>query len=300
MLDQETQPIEPEVMKNEVAISNPVIPVSVDELAALDENHGVAIVEQRHKIVDALRRASVSLTNPQDWLLFKADDRITAYLQDSGCQRIMALWGIEIIPKLGFIETRVGDDPNGPYAITCYADAFCNVTNIGMKDIEGTRYSDEDFVNGRDPLPPIKKKIRVQQAAIANRNGNAVRKLAGLSNVAIEFIEDVWKGTGKAITLCPRGKGFGSKHERAGVGSAINDNPDIKPPICDMCNMPMDHVRAGEKDGRKWEGYYKCKSYVWDNSKRTGNGHSRISENEWVAKMTAASKDQSRDPGQEG
>jgi len=254
------QAIDPEVVKNEIELRNPSTPVSVDELAALTDDQGVAIVNQRHKIVDALRRASVSLTNPQDWLLFKADDRVTAYLQDSGAQRIMPLWGIEITPKNGFQETRTTDDPDGDYAITCYGDAYCSVTNIAIKDIEGTRYSDEDFVNPRVPMTPIRKKIRVQQAAVANRNGNAVRKLAGLSNVAIEFILDVWKGTGKTIDLCAKGKGYGTGAER--MGAAVQqaaDLPEGMQPKCPECGQAMKFIPGGKSSkGGEYEAFWAC------------------------------------------
>ncbi len=36
------------------------------------------------------------LTYPHDWVLFKAEDRITGYCQDAGCQRFSDIWGIEI------------------------------------------------------------------------------------------------------------------------------------------------------------------------------------------------------------
>lgn len=289
--------VEPEIVRNEIELRKPSIPVSVDELAALDEDHGVAIVQQRHKIVDALRRASISLTNPQDWLLFRADDRITAYLQDSGAQRIMPLWGIEITPKDDFHETRIGDDPDGDYAITCYGDAYCNVTNITLRDIEGTRYSDEDFCKS---LPPIRKKIRVQQASVANRNGNAVRKLSGLSNVAIELIEDVWKGTGKTIALCPKGKGYGSGAERQGANvQQAADVPAGLQPKCPECGEVMKFVPAGKSARGPYDAFWACKNRDHKKSFK----HDEVvkeAQKHLAYQQQKGGTDQNREPGMEG
>jgi hypothetical protein len=293
MENEENQEIEPEVIQEETSLVKPSIPVTVDQLAALEDEAGLLVVERRHKIVDTLRRASISLTNPQDWLLFRADNRVTAFLQDSGCQRIMPLWGIEITPKGGFVETRVNDDPAGDYAITCYADAYCNVTNQMMKDIEGTRYSDEDFVNGYHPLPPIKKKIRIQQAAVANRNGNAVRKLTGLSNVAIELIQEVWKGSGKSIDLCAHGKGFGSKQERAGaqVQEAAHV-PAGKEPKCETCGAVMKFWPAGisKTSNKPYPAFWSCSS----------KDHKYSIKDEEYQKILAINSTAERQPGEDG
>jgi hypothetical protein len=261
-MNQETeQPIDPEVMNNSLELSKPSMPVTVDELAA--NNAGVDIVKRREEIVTVMRKASVSMTFPQDWLLFKADDRETAFLQDSGCQRVMQLWGIEITPTGDFVTTTVDDEKyKGEYAITCYGDAYCHVTGLSMKGIEGTRYSFEDFVNPRMPMNPIMKKIRVQQASVANRNGNAVRKLTGLSNVAKEFLEEVWQGTGKSTKLCAQGKGYGSKAERMGAQVQQSEVPAGEEPICVKCGSKMKFIQAGisKTQNKPYDAFWACQN----------------------------------------
>ena len=290
MEEPKDQIIDPEVI-TETALVKPAIPVTVDELANLEGDAGEMVVLRRHKIVDSMRRASIALTSPQDWLLFKAEDRRTAFLQDSGCQRIMALWGIEITPVGGFEMTTVGDDPEGEYAITCRGDAYCHVTDQTMKGIEGTRYSDEDFCS---KLNPIRKKIRVQQAAVANRNGNAVRKLTGLSNVAVELLELVWKeeGKGKSINLCALGKGYGSRQERQGANMKDGAPSDIKPPICDICGKNMKYVSGTDR----YPAFWSCPD------KKKGpdgkyNNHGSVEAAKWAATMKLAEEDKAAQDG---
>jgi len=285
-----SNPIIPEVMPAETAVARHLIPTTLDELASLPEEQGLAIVETRHKIVESLRRASVALTSPQDWLLFRAEDRITAYLQDSGCGRIMPLWGIDITPTDKPETITMTDDANGDFAIRTFGDAYCGATNAALKGVEGVRYSTEDFC--RD-LAPIQKKVRVTQASTANRNGNAVRRLTGLQNTAIEFIEDVWKGTGKSIALCPHGKGFGSKADRQGAGGVSAGTPkDVPAPVCEKCQKTMKFI-SGE--GKTYASFWSCP----DKKKVDGqwNDHSSVNDKQY---REGLAKSAPRDPGQEG
>lgn len=287
---QSNNPIIPEVVKEETALVRPSAPVTVDELAALEEGRGLEIVETRHKIIQSLRRASIMLASPQDLLLFKTDEgAVTAFLQDSGCKRIMPLWGIDITPKNGFVRIANEETP-GEFAYECMADGFCNATQSFVKDITGVRYSTEHFCKD---LPALQKEVRVKQASVANRDGNIVRALTGMKNIAIEEILSVWKGTDKKIELCSYGKGFGSKAERQGAGGTAKGTPtDVQPPICEICNKTMKFV-SGE--GKTYESFWACP----DKKKIDGkwNEHSSINDKKY---REGLAKSQQRDPGMEG
>src|SRR5215475_1380387 len=99
-MDENTMVHEPEVVDEErgLELRRPSIPATINELAALGDKKGLAIVEARSEILHALRIASIKLTMPNDWSLFRAVDErgetITAFLGDQGCDRIKKLWGI--------------------------------------------------------------------------------------------------------------------------------------------------------------------------------------------------------------
>lgn len=286
--EQQSDPVIPEILREETAVAR-TIPVTLDELANLPEEQGLEKVENRVKIVQALRRASIELTNPQDWLLFKSPDgAVTAFLQDSGCGRILPLWGIDIEPKNGF--TRIDDEKDGEFAYECCADGFCNATGRFVKDVTGVRYSTEDFCKN---LPPLLKDVRVKQASVANRNGNIVRALAGMKGVALEELQAVW-GTRKSIDKCSLGKGYGSKADRQGAGGVSAATPkDIPAPICETCQKTMKFI---DGTGKNYKSFWACP----DKKKVDGkwNEHSSINDEEYRKKLAASAAE--RTPGQEG
>jgi hypothetical protein len=268
-------PIEPEIVNDNLPeLSRPSIPVTIDELAVIPDDRGVAIVEARKKIIESLRRASVLLTSPQDWLLFRTKEgAVTAYLQDSGCKRVWQIWGIEITPKGEF--EKITDTNTGDFAYRCLADGVCKVTGLFVHDIEGIRYSTEDFC--ASVKPELKKEMFVKLAAIANRDGNIIRSLTGMKSVAIEFIEDVWRGTGKTTQYCSKGKGYGSQQERQ--GAKIQEPTDIPAPICEKedCGKQMKFVAGGTSrtSGKPYPAFWSCPDF------QKGNGHSAINDSDY-------------------
>lgn len=295
-LKDEPGAINPEVMPaaalEKVA---PQIPVTIEELAALDEGVGVGIVEGRREIIDTLRKASILLTHPQDWVLYKADDRVTAYLQDCGCQRIKPLWGIDITPVGDFERVSVQGAPDDEYAYSVKGDGYCGATDSAVKGIEGLRYSTENFCKD---LPPLQRMMRVRQAAVANRDGNIIRTLTGMKCVALEEIDTVWKaeGKGKNIALCVPGRGYGSKADRQGAGGTAKGTPtDVQPPVCEICNKTMKFV---DGTGKTYDSFWSCP----DKRKVDGkwNEHSSVNDKQYRASLAKAKEPTDRDAGQEG
>lgn len=268
--------IEPELIHEEIATTRPSMPVTIDELAVIPDDRGIQIIQQRFKIIDSLRRASISLTSPQDWLLFKSPEgAVTAYLQDSGCKRIWQIWGIEIQPMGGF--EKITDDETGDFACKCFGNGVSKVTGLFVENIEGVRYSNENYCKD---LPKLQQEVRVKQAAIANRDGNIIRALTGLKSVALEMLEDVWKGTGKTSALCNLGKGYGSKYERRGAEQHDQAPKDIAPPVCGLCKKTMKYVPAGAN----YSAFWSCPDKKKGPDGRY-NDHQSISTSDWEKKL---------------
>jgi len=287
----ENEVIDPEVMQDEAVevYKRPSVPVTIDELAALAGEGGLEIAKARAAIIDNLRRASISLTSPQDWLLFKNDAGATGYCQDTGCKRYWQLWGIEISPRGDF--EKITDDETKDFAYRCYGDGFCQVTGLFLKNVEGVRYSTEDFCKD---LPQLKKEVRVRQAAVANRDGSIIRALAGMKSIPIEMLEEVWKGTGKSTDHCNLGKGYGSKAERMGAAVQQSDiNPDEEP-MCTTHGLKMKFLPAGtSKAGKPYSAFWACPNRECKYTLR----HSDVLEQVKMDRRDAAEQ---REPGQEG
>lgn len=290
------EPIEPEVMpKDTSVVKAPGVPTTVDELAALQEE-GEEIIQARVQILQTLRMASIRATSPQDWLLFKASDgsgpdRITAYLQDQGCQRVRPLWGIDVTPNGDFLKIEVGEE----FAYSIKGDAHCSLTKRTITDVEGLRYSTDDFCKN---LTPIMKEMRVRQAARANLDGNATRNLTGLKNVPVEEIVAAWAGTNKTIALCPKGRGYGSQAERSGARpqEASHVQPGQEPP-CELCGGKMKFIPAGTtKTGKPYGAFWSCPNGG------EGKKHEKatISDSAWRDRLAAQKQNGEREPGAEG
>jgi len=173
------------------------------------------IVKARIEILDTLRRAALSMTAPEDWVLFRArDGRVVGYLSDAGCQRVRDLYGIEIY---GVSDPVIepGENP-GEFYVMLSGSGRCRFTGQVVEGIWGGRGSDEEFNRGKSP---IQKRLDTLKAARANLDGQITRELAGLNSVPLEEIEAAWEGTSKSSEHCRLGRGFGSRAEREAAPS---------------------------------------------------------------------------------
>jgi hypothetical protein len=291
-MEEQTETVEPDLVEEarEIALRRPSIPASINELAALEQNRGKAIIEQRTEILEALRSASIKLTVPRDWTLYKTlDGVVTGFLDDAGCDRIKKLWAIQI-SNLGPMERIPGDGvaADGAYAYQITADGHSNMTGESVYGMEGVRYSNEKYAEEKPD--GIQREVAVRKAARANLDGGIVRELAGMKSVPLEELEAAWNGTWKKTEHCNRGRGFGSRDERLGSGQASAhgiDPQDI--PQCDLCQIPL-VWRPGKGDR---EGFFGCKN--WEKHKDT-----KVIVPLSKAKELAQKKHAQRDPGQDG
>ncbi len=232
---------------------------TIEELSQNEE--GLAVLERGIEIMKVLRAASIAMTFPHDWVLFKAEDRVTGYCQDAGCQRFSDIWGIEIYNLSEWIRTK--DEESGDFSWTITGDGLSKRTGQIVTGISGTRYSYEDFITRRK-LPRLQIETEVKKAARANLHGSIVRELAGMKSVPEEELNGVWSVAGmgayKTTKLSPKGRGFGTGNERAG-GISADKNGGISPtdiPFCSFCEPPSRLVFREKGDPP----FFGCKDYA--------------------------------------
>jgi len=267
--------------------------VTIESLAQRMEGE---YFENLGDLLAMIRSASIMQTEPEDWVLFRRpaqdgeEGRVTAFLQDVGCQRIMGMWKIEVRPPQGhadFVRARIKADDSDDFAWTTTGDGVCNLFAAPIKvyNVEGVRRSDEDFVKYKKG---IQKEVEVRKASFANLNGGIVRRLTGLGSVSVRLLDEVWKnqGKGKTSAHCARGRGYGTQDSRLGAGDVeFGDAPK-----CPTCGKTM-VLRPGKAPrGPFWGclGYPKCQQKPIDAKP--------------VAKKPAAAEDaeeqhQQREPG---
>lgn len=247
------QPVEAEIVERESSLER-YVPKTLEEIAA--DEQGEVLAERKVNILRALRGASLAMTHPSDWVLFKADHGVTGFLQEVGCQRIRDLWGIEIYDWSEWTLTK--DEETGDFSYSITASGRSKLTGQTVHEITGVRYSYEPFITKRK-LHKLQIANEVQKAARANCEGNIVRELTGTKSVPEAELNQCWEiaKMAKNTKDSPKGRGFGTADERAGGTSDKNggiDQADI--PVCDYCDPPVKLVFRAEKNFwgcRNWE-----------------------------------------------
>jgi len=261
---------EPDILPADaLALRRPDTPVTLSELAAR-KGEAIEIIEARVQILETLRKAALRATSPEDWLLFKAPEeaggQIVGYLQDSGCERVRDLSGIEIF-NVGTMEKVATNDPK-VFHYLISGDGRRKLTGQTIEAVEGGRSSTDDFCKDKTGAD---LELAVRKAARANLDGRVVRELAGLSNVPLEEIKEAWSGTTKTIDRCRRGRGFGSRSERLGANS--ERAPDVEAPVCPHCKSKG--VYRPAKGDRK--AFYGCANWEKHKDKKFF-----VDADEWV------------------
>lgn len=301
--DEKTATPDPEIVDIDEVISiarHPGVPITVTDLAAMKEQ-GKQIIAFRLEILSTLRAGSIRATNSEDWLLFRADvngvEVITGYLQDKGCARIVPVWGINIAPTSEFILEIDGEDFS--YSIEGYGTSA--VTGSRTEKHTGIRYSTEDFC--KDIPLKMKKKAYVKLAARANLDGHIVRELTGLEGVPVSELTEAWKGTGKTIERCARGRGFGSGNSRfgGGVTSGIDDADIPNCAVCAAMKPPVIKKLVLRKGSNGREDFFGCANYAKHPEGKSGTiPLSTLQKQVEDRKAATAKTEAPREPGDEG
>jgi hypothetical protein len=274
-----------------VELRHPSVPTSLDQLAAL-KGEAVEVIEARAKTLETLRLHSIRATSPEDWLLFKSPDGgETAYLQDSGADRVRDLWGIEIF-DISNPQKIAGSAPDEFFYIIS-GSGHCKISKQTVENMEGGRSSTDDFCAGKSG---VHLDLEVRKAARANLDGGITRELAGLKNVPVQELRAAWTGTNKTTDRCRLGKGYGTRQERAGGRSA--SEPDVEAPICEICGGKMNFIPAGKKrgSGKEYPAFWSCPKGFGKNPEHEA---STIPHSEHLKNLEAA-KPKEREPGEDG
>ena len=273
---------EPLVDEGSLTLRAGAVPVTIEELAALSVSAAIRNIEARFTIVETIRARAVMATFPTDWVLFKAPEeqggQITGYLMDVGAKRALGGAGVEVYDVSDPVRVE-GSDP-GTFSFRFYASGRSNITNQVIEKVLGSRSSTDDACKGLTGVPLEDKVLKM---ARANCDGNVARKLIGLQNFPGDELVRLWARVNppRSIEQCNRGKGFGSRADRQGVGAA----PNLTPPKCDVCGT-VGVWRAG-KDGKP--DFYFCPNHQKHPAGR-----------KWFLDATVwAAKQQSKVPAQE-
>lgn len=234
-----------------------VAPQTVEELAALEGNRGVELIKRRLDILAAARLGSIARTFPRDWVLFKAESGIYGYLQDSGCERVKDIWGINIFNVSDFIHEDQ-EDGSRLYIIT--GDGTSNLTRSTVERVIGARDTDS-MLMGRKDVSPAQLKLDTMKGARSNLDGGIVRHLAGLASVPIEELNRIFgRSESQDLTGFNLGKGFGSQAVRAGATPEKQESygPAPKCPTC-KATMKFFEGRSGREPFWGCPNYRECK-----------------------------------------
>lgn len=254
--------VEAEEVEEGVDPRDPGVPVSLVQIAARP-NEALEIIESRVAVLKTIRIESIRRTNPEDWVAYRDEKtgREIAYLQDSGCQRVMPLWGIETHPEKDPERTppQKSADRNEEFAYTVRGDGFCRFTGQSISNVEGTRYSTEKYATQADP--GIRREVAVKKAARANFDGTCVRKLTGMNAVPVAELLEAW-GNPKLMERISKGRGYGSQAERQGAQVQQTDEIEFRyQPKCEDCHETMKFVPAGKsQNGRPYPAFWSCKN----------------------------------------
>lgn len=230
------------------------------------------ILQARIDILRTLRTASIKATFATDWLKFYNKDtgQEMAYLQDSGCERVIKLWNIVSIDGVPPVPEKFSAD--GQFQWVFRGSAKSEMTGEQALDIEGTRYSDDPFFKGTTGL---RLDYLVKKSARANWDGNVLRTLSGLGNVPVEELAACGLNTEK----CHKGRGYDRTPEGANVTVKSAGIPESEYPTCSKCGGPTKFIPGRDDAEKKYDAFFACKKPKGECGGR-GIGHA-----EWLKKI---------------
>lgn len=245
---------EPLVEEGSLTLRNGAVPVTIEELAAIASSAAIKNIESRFTIVDTIQVRAIMALFPTDIVVFKAPEesggQVTGYVMDAGLKRALQAGGIEIFGVSDPVRIE-GSEP-GTFSIRYWGSGRSTITGHVIEKVLGARSSTDDACKG---LTGIALEDKVLKMARANLDGNIGRKLLGLQNLPAERIQHAWSRCNppRSLEQCPRGRGFGTREDRQGVGKA----PSVTPPKCTVCGT--DGVWRAGKDGKP--DFYFCPNH---------------------------------------
>lgn len=220
------------------------------------EDKTIARIDAMIKVLDRLRKASIQATQPSDWIVNVSRDfsgniiAQRAYLQDIGAERAGKIWGIAVSEPS--IERE--DFPDGTYAYHMVAEATARVTGEKLEYVEGSRWSgDKFFQKGlKDDEKP--DPVDLRKSAWANLHGRAVRSLAGLGGVPVEFLAECGLDTKRCVFVdygkgAKGGESSGAQTGASGFDVVMKFGKGKGKSIAELNESELDYyISAAERD----------------------------------------------------
>jgi hypothetical protein len=193
---------------------------------------GMALFEQRAKMLEKAHTIAIARTRPEDWILFKdPQGNINAMLAGAGAEQVAEVYGVQIV-ALGPLDDRGIFDPvkepieklPGVYALRCWISGFSRLTGRFMQNLEISRRSDEKFLGRSIDSQTGKFDFKgdganesdMRSALQTGARTKLVRVLCGMSKLPLSEL----KKAGLNTDLCRQGSGFGSSQDRKATTTA--------------------------------------------------------------------------------
>lgn len=153
--------------------------------------------EEAIEAINALQIASIRLTYPEDWVLFRAKDGAEiCYLQDAGCERVRPLWGIDFdrVSLKEDVDDRMLEDGN--YVAEAIIRCRCALTGETIEEM-GFRSSAgffgpewEKVTKAESAVEIARLKANIRKASIVNGKGRCIRTVSGLAQVPVSKLRE--------------------------------------------------------------------------------------------------------------
>ena len=215
------------ITSHSIVIENPETLASL----ATPEQIETAIrrIVARTQAIKRFKAAMLSLTNVRDWYAHAAegDDDGIPYLAESGCEKIINAFEIEVEHDGGTREVQPQDI--GGYEFIYTGKMRSLVFSTTWLPVVGSRWSEDGFFTRGGTRTPDPGDVR--KAAHTNFLGRGIKAVCGLKTISWEELEEM-PGLENLRTRCPRigyasGGGGGSKAEPGEVHDLVK-GPHIK------------------------------------------------------------------------
>jgi len=222
------------ITSHSVAIENPETLASL----ATPEQIETAIrrIVARTQAIKQFKAAMLSLTNVRDWYAHTAegDDDGIPYLAESGCEKIINAFEIEVEHDGGTREVQPPDI--GGYEFIYTGKMRSLVFSTTWLPVVGSRWSEDGFftMGGRRTADPGD----VRKAAHTNFLGRGIKSVCGLKTITWDELEEM-PGLENLRTRCTR----------IGYASRGDDNQKADPgEIHELCKGPHIAVKIDKED----------------------------------------------------
>ena len=193
----------------------------VDEIQKLEAAQ--EIVKRRAALLTTMRHAGIGDTDPQGWVLHKAQDgSIVGIPGSAACTRLAKLYGIAVTrmrpldDEGNFNPEEIPVKDGEEIEFRGFCDGRSAVTGEVIEQVEFSRRTDEQFIGRYDDmaarLGPWIGDIR--KSVGTGLRSKTVRILTGTGKVPYDQLKIAFEATSKNVDDCTQGHGFGTSGAR--------------------------------------------------------------------------------------